>query len=207
MSDGKLPVDLDALLSRAMARQTPKAPRRKAGDTVTPEEMAAAEKRIRERWTLPENWETKRHVTLIHKESQTVLGNFAELKHRFIQGCRRLVRVEGPTPVDAIEEVEGDNWHAPRPEPEHKLPREALRDEEREVVTNLHLPELNNVFAAGVLVTVHLQWGGVAKVVLFDETRFYSKDRRVQLLLPEGVDVLEVMSFDSKLELRKELGL
>lgn len=204
--------DLDALLTRAMARQTPKKERRRPDAQLTVEELAEAEKRVLARWRSPENWERTRNVVLIHQagEQETLLGNFVEYRHKFSQGvCRKLIRDATPAVVGEIEYVTGDNWLAKRVDLEN-LQKDMLAqpaEEMREAVVDLHLPELDHVFSPAVMVMVHLLWGGINRVELVEETRFFSKDRRVQLILPEGLDVLEGMSLDCKLELRKWLGL
>lgn len=206
MSDTPKPLmELDDLLTRAMARQTPHKPRRKAGDTIDPKELALAEKRIRERFTDPNNWTRSRNVALIHEETDTLLGNFVEYTHKLSVGvCRRLVRVSEPAPVQDVERVAGPNWIA---QPLAGKPDEVPAEEQREAICDLHLPEMDHVFAPAVMVQVTLRWGGIARVELCEETRFFNKDRKVQLILPEGLDVLEGMSLDSKLALRKWLGL
>lgn len=196
---------LEDLLTRALVKQTAKKVRRLPDDKIDVKELAQAERRLRERFSNPENWEKVRTVTLVHDASDTLLGNFIEYKHKLSKGvCRKFIRVEGPAPVDAIERVQGDNWHAA---PLHPHAPDKLEHEEREAMVDLHLPELDNVYAPSTLVLVHLAWGGIARVELMDETRFFSKDRRIQLMLPAGLDVLEGMSLDCKLELRKFLEL
>lgn len=198
------PLDLDTLLTRAMARQTPKKTRRKPDDLITAKELALAERRMRERFTLPENWEQRRTIALIHEESGTLLGNFTEYVHKLSLGCRRLVRVNEPATVDSIEHVQGPSWLNTEPlgKTEH-----AAAEEQREAILDLHMPEMDNVFAPGVLVSVTLHFGSVARVELAEETRFYSKDKRVQLILEEGLDVREALSLETKIRLKEFLGL
>lgn len=202
MSDPAGKPSLEDLLTKALVKLTPQKPRRKPSDSITPEELARAERRMRERFTDPANWERVRHVSLIHQETDTLLGNFAEYKHK-LSTARKFMRVTEPAAVDSIEYVTGSNWLST---PVHaQLPQEAI--DERQLIIDLHLKELDNVFSPDVLVDIRLEYGGVARVQLCYETRFFSKDRREQLILPEGLDVLEVMSLDNKLELRKALGL
>lgn len=197
--------DLDTLLTRAMAKQTPKKERRKPTDQFTAKEVAEADRRMKERFTLPENWEQVKTVALIHEETETLLGNFVEFRHKLTTGCRRLVRVNGPAPVGEFERVSGAHWlNAPSLDLRNE---QAPAEEEREAICDIHLPELDHVFAPAVMVTVKLLWGGIARVELCEETRFFSKDKRVQLILPAGLDVLEGMSLDCKLKLREWLEL
>ena len=203
--------DLDSLLTKALARQTPQKPRRKPTDTVTPEELAAAERRVRARFYAPENWERTKAVVLIHVSEQgqeTLLGNFAEYRNKLMKDCRKLVRETQPTAIGEIEYVKGENWLADRlvvqPTVMHK---DAQAEEQREAICDIHLPELNHVFAPEVMVTVTLIWGGVAKIELMEETRFFDKERRAHLILPAGLDVMEAMSFESKQAVRRFLGI
>lgn len=205
-------LDLDDLLTRALAKQTPQKPRKKATDHVTPEELANAERKVRARFTDPANWERSRNVVLIHvgeQHQETLLGNFIEYKHKLSTGvCRKLIRDETPAVVGEIEHVTGSNWLVERLSlDETKRIPGAPAEEQREAIIDLHLPELDHVFSPEVMVLVTLLWGGIHRVELTDDTRFFSKDRRVQLVLPSGLDVLEGMSLDSKLDLRKFLGL
>lgn len=198
------PLDLESLLTRAMAAQTPKKERRKPTDTITAKELAEAERRVKERFTLPENWQQTRTVALIHEESGTLLGNFNELVHKLSEGCRRLVRVEGVAKVDAVEHVTGDHWL--NTQPLTKVAH-APAEEDREAILDLHMPEMDNVFAPAVLINVTLHFGSVARVELCEETRFFSKDKRVQLILPAGLDVREGLSFETKVRLKEFLGI
>lgn len=214
MTDAPKPLlDLDDLLTRAMAKQTPTKPRRKASDMLTPEEMAQAERRVLARWRDPVNWERTRNVMLIHVGEQgqeTLLGNFIEYKHKLSSGvCRKLQRDETPTAVGEIEHVTGSNWLVERVQLDEtkRVGTSPPAEEMREAIVDLHLPELDHVFSPEVMVTVTLLWGGVSRVELMDDTRFFSKDKRVQLVLPAGLDVLEGMSLDCKLKLREFLGL
>lgn len=199
-------VDLDSLLTRALARQTPKKERRKPTDMISSKEIAEADRRMKERFTLPENWERVRTVALVHEESQTLLGNFAEYKHKLSSGCRKLIRVSEPAKVDEMEMVAGSHWLNPEPLQASK-PEGAAAEEVREAIVDLHMPEMDNVFSPSVMVSVVLHWGSVARVELTDETRFFSKDKRVQLILPEGLDVREGLSLETKLRIKEFLGL
>lgn len=199
--------DLETLLTRAVAKQTPHKPRRKPTDTITAKELAEADRRMKERFTLPQNWERTRVIALIHEETETFLGQFAEFVHKLTPGCRRLVRVTEPTAVGEFEHVSGAHWLNPAPMISRAADTAEVAEEQREAIVDLHLPELDNVFSPTVEVSVHLLWGGIHRVELVNDTYFYSKDRRVHLCLPAGLDVLEGMSLDCKLKLREWLGL
>lgn len=199
-------MELQDLLTKALAGHTPKATRRKPSDMITPKELAQAERRLKERFSLPENWEQLRTVALVHDESDTLLGNFTEFKHRLTENCRRLVRVDVPTKVDAVERVSGAHWlNAPSITPPASSEFEA--EESRPAIIDIHMPELDNVFSPGVEVEVVLNWGSIVRVELTQDTWFYGKDKRVQLSLPEGLDVREGLSLETKIRLKEFLGL
>lgn len=197
---------LEDLLTKAMVKQTPHKARRLPGGQVTLKELAAAEKRIREQFYSPDNWFKTRTVALIHEDTETLLGNFTEHHSKLEKTARRLIRVTEPCTVDAVEYVKGENWLNPVPIGQPDKP-EVAAEETRDAVCDLHMPEMDNVFAPAALVTVVLHWGSIARVELSDETRFFSKDRRVQLILPAGLDVREGLSLETKLRLKEFLGL
>lgn len=199
-------MELEDLLTKALARQTPKKTRRKPGEQVTAKAIAEFDRKWKERFSLPENWTASRTVLLVHDESDTLLGNFQEYTHNLTTGCRRLVRVDKPSGIGDIERVSGDHWlySAPFAKPEKP---EFEAEETRPAIIDIHLPELDNVFAAGVEVDVVLTWGSITRVELLQETWFYGKDKRVQLSLPEGLDIREGLSLETKIRLKEFLGL
>lgn len=193
---------LEDLLTEALLSAVPKKTRNKDERIITAEELARAEKRMKARWADPANWTKQGFVALMHKETDTLLGNFEILTHNLTPGCRRLVRVEEPHSVSSYEYVSGDQW---LPEMHHEF-KEAPENEQREIICNVHLKEMG-VFAPKVLLLVNIEHGGIARVELLDTTEFFDKAKRNALQLPQGLCVLEGMSFDNKIELRKELGL
>jgi hypothetical protein len=152
-------------------------------------------------YSLPENWKAGRTLALIHEETRTVLGNFREFLHKSEKGARRLERVNEPTVVQAVEYVRGKEWITE----ERPIPAPERWTAEREVLlADLILPEFN-VAAHEVGVKVCLAFGGIARVELMEHTQFLSPDARTVQTFPAGTNVLEVMSLESKIELRKEL--
>lgn len=199
-------MELDDLLTRAMARQTPKPVRRKREDLITAKQLAEADARMKARFTDMANWTLTRTVALVHEESNTLLGNFEEYTHNLTTGCRKLVRVNAPAPVPTIEYVTGDSW-LNRPDIDAPKPEEFAAEDEQEAIVDLHMPEMDNVFAPQVLVRVILHYGSVARVELMQETRFYSKDKRVQVILPEDMDVREGLSLETRVRIKEFLGI
>lgn len=156
-----------------------------------------------ELYTLPEYWEPRRGIALIHEESRSLIGNFQEYIHRRVAGCRKLVRTDEPVAITHTEYISG--W-------EHigealKMQFEPQVDTEiREVLhPDLILGPLG-VHASTVVVRVHLAYGGMTRCELAEPTRFSSLDGRTILTLAGGINVLEVMSIEAKLALRKELA-
>lgn len=56
----------------------------------------------------PANWIKGRGIALIHRATQTLLGNFTEYTHRTVKDARRLVRELAPPPVQQVEYIDLD---------------------------------------------------------------------------------------------------
>ncbi len=199
---------LDALLKDAMVQAACRAPHKDRRVKGLPEKESKAElnARLKISQTLanPENWEHTRTVALIHLESNTLLGNFKEWTYKYPgkQGApRKLVRVTEPTATDGTEYVSGDWWLSPeaaeRSEPQRWT-------EERLLCIGVTLKELD-LHCPQVEVKVHLYFGGIARVELIRPARFTCPSRSTFLILQAGLDILEGMTLDSKLDLRAQL--
>lgn len=194
---------LDDLLTSAMLAATPRKERARDERIITAEQLAAAEKRVRAVWYDEKNWVSSGFVALKHKETDTLLGNFEIKTHTLSKGTRKLIRVNEPHLVGSVEWVSGEQWIGERV----NLDATPLDVEEREIILDVHLKELGNLFAPNVMLTVRIEYGGVARAELTEPTRFFDKARREVLELEEGLCVLEAMSLDNKLDLRGKLGL
>lgn len=150
----------------------------------------------------PANWERRRGVALIHGESGTLLGQFSEYVHRSVPGARKLLRETAPISVSATEVVSGSWWLGEGRVVEERRPWH----ERRTAILHLHLSELR-VHAPATEVVVHLSYGGIARCELALDTMFRCEEGEGLLFLPAETNVLEVMSLDSKISLRKECGL
>lgn len=151
----------------------------------------------------PENWERKRGVAVIHKETQTLIGNFSEYLHTKIPGVRKLLREEAPIAVSATEVVEGSWWlgEGRKPEPVQ------VWHEQRHCIVHIYLDELK-VHSPACEVVVHLSYGAIARVELALDTQFAQTEGTDKLLfLPAGTNLSDVMALEMKMILRKELGL
>lgn len=56
----------------------------------------------------PANWISGKGVALIHRTTQTLLGNFTEYTHKTVLDARRLVREENPAPIQSVEYIDLD---------------------------------------------------------------------------------------------------
>lgn len=191
---------LDAIFSVAKAHIRNEATAKaKAVIRKTAEPQAASTQAL---FSDMENYTHTRGVALIHKETQTLLGNFSEYVHKTVAGCRKLVREEVPIAVSASEEVEGSWWLGA----ERKVEKRSEWHEKRPAIIHLHLDKLQ-VHSPAVEVVVHLSYGGIARVELAVETQFAHEVESdpTMLWLPSGCNVLEVMSRDCKMALMVEV--
>ena len=192
-------LDLDDLLADAVAH----APARKVRGGKPEELKDASDERLFNLFHRPENWARRRGIALVHKETQTLLGNFSEYVHVKVKGCRKLDRESVPLAVTATEEVSGPWWIGEEYRQHEKRPS---WHERRRAIIDLHFEELG-VVAACVEVDACLSYGAVARVELVASTQFMSTDRKTVLMLPAELNVLDVMHLDDKLRLRKEINL
>ena len=152
-------------------------------------------------FTNPDNWVRTRGVALIHEETSTLLGNFSEYVHKTEVGCRRLMREDSPIAVAATEYTD---WLPTKVAEEIEPPQAWFT--KQTVFLPLHLDKLG-VQSAAAEVIVHLAYGNVARVELACDTQFLAADGQPEQLLwlSRGVNILLVMSLDSKINLRLEL--
>lgn len=146
----------------------------------------------------PDNWTRTRGVALIHRTSQSLIGNFWEWKHRTLPDTRRLVRSPVPIAVEALEEVDY-GYFAEQPMLYHATPR-AERSVEMTLDLLLDFPQVS---AAQVRVAVHVVDSYTSRVELLTETAFVEENEA--LVLPPGTNILPVMNRACKLEIRSHL--
>lgn len=150
-----------------------------------------------------ENWTRTKGIALVHKETQSIIGNFSEYTHNKLPGVRKLLREEAPIAVSATEIVEGSWWLGEGRKPEPKQ----VWHEQRHCIIHLYLEELR-VHSPVCEVTAHLSYGAIARVELSLDTQFAQTEGKEQMLfLPAGTNISEVMHLEMKMILRKELGL
>ena len=150
-------------------------------------------------YTRPENWVLSGYVTLIHSETQTVLGNFAQWTHRTVPDTRKLIRAEEIVEISQVEYVSGQWGYISPVAPGAHSP--GLRRVERSLLVQLIAPRVHAITEVAAV----LDGPGVIRVELTGTTSFANAEGEL-LVLPTGTNVLQVMSFESKVELRKLLG-
>jgi hypothetical protein len=186
----------DAMLTRKMRVA------RKVADPSMRNALDATAKKMKELYTLPENWERSRGVALIDKDSRTLIGNFSEYLHRTIAGTRKLLREHQPIAIDATEEVSGYLGE----ELTNRMRGHSTWTEERHAILDLLLPELM-VGSPEAPVKIGLYLGTVVRVDLQQETQFASMSGATVLILPAGTNVLEQLGPDGRNAVRKAAGL
>jgi hypothetical protein len=149
----------------------------------------------------PANWIPAGVVSLIHEETNTFLGTFQEYFYPALPGSRQLRRVERPTFTERLEYVRGKWWLCPHAQ---AAAEPARWTRSVECVIGVTLRECD-VHCPETLVRVRLEFGGIGRVELLESTRFTCPSRSRHIVLPAGLDLLEVMDYDSKVALRAEL--
>mgnify|MGYP003649982077 CR=1 FL=1 len=152
------------------------------------------------KWTDPDNWVAGRGIALIHRDSNTLLGNFQELTHRHEAGCRRLVRADSPISILATEYTE---WLPASTSTESVVAAEPSQKRVT-IIIPIFLDKLSATSPI-VEVVVCLSYGNIARVELAVDTQFSGGDDSL-IELRAGVNILPVMAYDSKINLRIELN-
>lgn len=176
--------------------------RRKVADPSLRNSLAAVSKRMRDQFLLPENWERTRGVAVLDKDSMTLIGNFSEYVHRSVPGCRKLLREHVPIAVSGTEFMTG--WLGDSLQ--NRRDEWAGGERARVVLVSIWLDELM-VGSPLVELQAYLLYGGVTRAELASETQLASASGNTVITLPAGCNIFPTMSVDSKIKLRKELGL
>lgn len=192
--------DLEDLFNDAMLAQAARNPKRaKVADPGLRHALDAAAKKMRELYTLPENWTRTRGVALIDRASQILVGNFSEYTHNTVPGTRKLIREHLPISIDATEvcdgylgeqmsmRLHGRSWT------EHHL-----------LSVDVWLDGLM-VGAPGVKLSVCTRLGVIVEVHLEEDVQMASANGGSILRLPAGTDIFYHLSTDTKTAVRKEL--
>jgi hypothetical protein len=195
---------LEDLYTDALIQQKLRRPVRKAselGDPALRHALDAAAKRMRELYTLDENWEYTRGIALIDKDTMALVGNFREYRHKTVKGTRKLVREHTPILVDASEIVEGylgEVWKL-------KL-HESGWTTEHSITCGLEFPQLM-MEAPEAALSVKTKLGTLVHVVLINETQFATHSGNTLLRLPAGTDIIGQLGNDCKHAIKRACGL
>lgn len=173
---------------------------KRSNDPADKHALDAAAKKMRELYTLPENWERTRGVALIDKPTQTLIGNFSEYKHKSVPNTRKLLREHNPIAINATEEVEGYLGAAF----EQKLHGNGW-EQEHLAVCHVLLDELM-VEAPKVELNIKTRLGALVRAELVQATQFASVSGQTILLLPAGTNILEAASVDTKAAMRRAVS-
>lgn len=187
---------LDAQLAQAAKNPTKK----RVADPSLRDSLDAAAKKMRELYTLPENWERTRGIALIDKGTQTLVGNFSEYKHKTIAGTRKLIREHTPIAIDATEVVDG--YLGEQFEQRH---RGISWEREVDLKADLWFDELM-VGCPLVELTIKLRLGALLRVEVKYDTQFASASGATIIRLPAGTNVLEQLSQDTKTHIRRQVS-
>lgn len=136
----------------------------------------------------PANWIRGRSIALIHAETQTLLGNFTEYRHRTVADARRLVREEASSEAACVEYVSGDWWMLPQEVPKQ---RRLWKESKLLTLPFAHLTHLG-VSAKAISVYAVFGEGSLDRVDLASETIFGGGSSL--LTLPAGVDIMRELT-------------
>lgn len=193
---------LEDLFTDAMLAQERTPVRRREADPSLRNALAATSRKMKEVFSLPENWERTRGVAVIDRDTATLVGNFSEYVHRSVKGCRKLLREHSPISVSGTEYVSG--WLG-----ESMALRRGewgSREDAYRVKVTLFFDELA-VGAPDCQVIAWAYLGGIRRVELVEDTQFAGASGNVIISLPACTNVWEAMDHTSKAALRKETGL
>lgn len=188
----------EAVLASAAKNQ--KKPR--SADPSLRQSLDAATKKMKELYTLPENWRRIRGVAFIDKATNTLVGNFSEYHHITLPTTKKWLREHTPIAIDATEVVEGYLGA----DLTFRLGEKAKWTEMKAAVVDLVMPELQ-VEAPAVSIQAYIRLGALLRVDVAEETQLASSSGNIVLRLPAGTDVLDQLGPDSRHAVRKAVGL
>ena len=183
---------LDDLFREARAAMRQKVAKRRVREHVPTEKELSAEERLRKELGPLENWQRKRAIALVHRETRTLIGTFVEYLHPKVPGARRLVREYEELPAEATEEVVGDWCHQPEQPPR----RRHIWHETRLVVMDCVLGKMHVAFTSASLRACFGE-GSLDRVELMHDMTFSSPRQPEFIILPAGTNILPEMSQSS----------
>lgn len=189
---------LEECLAHALAHATPKKHRHSSLDPKF------SDLRVREEFAFPsDRWVRVRVFALMHQETNSLIGSYAEYRHVRFPDAKTWIHEEGIALVEGTVWVSGPQWVDWRDTPYEALQRALI---EQEAILDLHLPEMG-VSALSARVIIMTNWGGLYRIELCEPTQFISPDHLRAITLPHRLNVMEALGVDSKLAAKAEVGL
>ena len=202
MSDSHEPQTLDELFNiavKASSRQAAmKVAQKHAPVKKLQKEPGAIEPR--KLYTDASHWIKGHGIAIIHKPTNTLLGNFQEWIHTSEPDTRRLIRVDTPIRVDCVEEIDSTLFWQP------KIWEHSQRNAELlvSIPIELEFPAVASVSWGLNVTATTASFNMIISARLVEQCVF--TDGSQLLMLPAGVNVLPVMTLKSKLELRAAIA-
>lgn len=196
MSDHNDPLEdlyTDALLNRKQRVA-------RVADPSLRNALDATAKKMREMYTLPENWERVAGVAFIDKASNTLIGNFSEYHHKTIHSTKKWLREHQPILIDRTEIVEGYLGR----DLEQRL-RGKTWELEFPCTLPILLDELMVETPAAKLI-LKTRLGVIQRAELIEETQFASMNGAMILRLPAETNIWEACSTDTKSAMRRQVS-
>lgn len=197
------PTSLDDLFNDAILTQAAKNKKQpKPTDPSLRNALDATAKKMREMYTLPENWNRVGGVAFIDKSTQTLVGNFSEYQHKTFSHTKKWLREHTPISIDRTEVVEGYLGAQVM----ERLGAHQSWTEIKHGVADMLFDEMQ-VEAPNIEFTALIRLGALQRVELMQPTLFASVAGSTLISLPAGTNVLEQLSVDSRAAVRKAVGL
>lgn len=162
--------------------------------------LDATAKKMRETYTLPENWERTRGVALIDKNSNTLIGNFSEYINKIVPKTRKLIREHLPIAIDATEVMDGFLGV----ELSRRLFIGQSWENEHLATCHVLLDELM-VEAPNVQLKLKTRLGVIQRAELINDTQFASVNGETIMVLPAGTNVWEAAAYDTRAAMRRHV--
>lgn len=197
------PTSLDDLFNDALLTQAAKNKRQpKSIDPSMRNALDATAKKMKEVYTLPENWLRTGGVAFIDKATQTLVGNFSEYQHRIFPHTKKWLREHTPISIDRTEVVEGYLGAQIM----ERLSAHQSWTEVKSGTADMLFDEMQ-VEAPNIEFSASIRLGVLQRVDLLYTTLFASVSGATLISLPMGTNVLEQLSTDSRAAVRKAVGL
>jgi len=137
----------------------------------------------------PANWVKGKAVALLHEETKTLLGHFTEYTHKTVPNCRRMVREDCSTKVEAVEYVKGAWAPAAVPAATKRIWNTSV-----EVICDIRLLDFQ-ASACEVVVEAFFGEGRLERVEIVAEVTFASPSQF--FTLPAGTNIFPQMALAS----------